>query len=69
MDQLQSSHKFEGKRPFVTKLWWMDVKVYIVHKQRRLFWCIVQWSRMCTDGGNLRVKTVVDVTCGVLFAI
>jgi len=46
----------------MTKLWWMDVKVYIVHKQRRLFLCIVQWSRMCRDGGNLRMKTLVGDT-------
>ena len=26
-DQLKSSHKSEGKRPFVTNLLWVDVKV------------------------------------------
>jgi len=35
-DELKSSHTFEGKRTFVTKLLWKYVKVYIVHKQTKL---------------------------------
>jgi len=57
---VKSSHKFEGKRPFLTKLLWMYVKVYIVHKQRQFLLCavsyIIRYSRMCTDFVNLTVK-------------
>ena len=59
-DELKSSHKFEGRRQFVTELLWVCVNVYIVHKQRAVVIvcciCVVRYSRMCTDVGGRRVE-------------
>ena len=70
--KLKSSHTFEERGRFVTKLLWMYVKIYIVHKKDDFFGVLYLYrpvQRNVNRRWEAESEKLVGVTCGELLAM